>query len=298
MRQTFWLQLFLLAFSTASVVAEQPAKPVTESECRRIGEAFASKMLEKDTASVSELTDWREATERLSQGIKVSDEMRAGLPTGYPKYLNQELIRVLNRSARAGDYSVAQVKQRDRQWVATLLLHNYRGLTNIHELTMVRDKNGAVKVVDLFNFSTGDTMAQTFRGAFLQAAARNTPTVIDELKGWDHDFLKHLPDINALAGAVQDGQGSAALKMFSKLPETLQRDRHLMQLKIDAALSVGTPETRAALLAFRKEVGDGPTFTWSILNQHLLVGPGPDTKEYVSKLESRFGRRFTSICSA
>jgi hypothetical protein len=245
--------LLVLPFTAAAQNA-QWQRP-SEAEVESFAEDFLLAMHSQKIERINELIDWDAILNRAMRDAKAPKAI-AAFRQGFMREINggTGMPAELVRATQAGGSYIAINARRDKSFghaLFRLILPDGGGF-NYHDFAVVKQPDGKVRAVDLYIFLSGESVADTIRRAFLPTAASEDPTLAAKLSEGDKLAIKHAADIKEITAASQAGDYVAVLKYFDALPETLQKEKNLLIIRLVAAQKVGREELAAAIKDFAR----------------------------------------------
>lgn len=185
-------------------------------------------------------------------------------------------------------YRFLRIRQVDGRPRALFRLLAPGGL-NYHDLCLVVDTHGNVRIEDMELYMTGEPLSQnlrTFMGPFLDEHRRG---VLAKLLGLQNEFIKLLPQIELMGQALSTGRHKEAYAIYQKLPPSVQKHQAVMLMGLQASLPVD-PEVHINLLeAYVKEFPDAKNSELIILDVLLLRGKYDESLRAIDRLDQKVG---------
>ena len=253
-----WILALAIACSVSGISKATPPSGApslpSQSESLQLVEQFARGMTSGDLTTVDKLIDWDAVVQKATVDVEATDRFRDSFQLGLKQSLMGEhgFVRKTRRSLEnGGTIRLLRVRQLDGQSRALLRVWPARGLLVYDELLLVRCPDGAVRVVDVYVFSSGELISESLHRSYLQAAAGQGRTRFGKSTAKDNELVQHLATIAEMTDNFRQQKFPEALAAYQKLPENLQREKNLLLLRLSAAQKLGADEYSAAVEAFR-----------------------------------------------
>jgi len=163
------------------------------------------------------------------------------------------------------------------------------GGANYQDYQLVRRASGDVAVCDLYMAMSGEESSQTMRRALLPVFAHADRGLVDRLTGKESEYIRNLPKIVKFYETGNSGQYREALRLYSELPEGIQKDWNLLILRLRYAQGAGEAEYKDALGAIENAFPDDPSKDLVMIDAHFYRKDFAKIVECASRLERRLG---------
>jgi hypothetical protein len=242
----------------AAVFHHGPA--LTDEEARRFAERVEKTARDNDPQGLARLFDQEALFERALSGISAPPRVLEALrrDARQSSGLTHLTVPVTRAVSNGGSYRLLRVHQEgDEKRVLFRLLHPEAGV-NYHDLVLARDEDGQVRAIDLYTFLSGELGSRSIRRLLLPVAAQASRGLIDRLAGADQDLIRHLPTYKRLIQAFKENNHAEVLAQYDRLPPSLQKDKNVLILRLQAAQNVGDDAHQAAYDALARHFPDDP----------------------------------------
>lgn len=230
------------AGAAASAAVDPP--PASESEAatfiQRVQKAVAAHAIPDD------IIDWDELLKRGLGEATMSPDFAKGARKGASERFISELNAVL---ARGGTYRLLANRLVGGQRRVRFRMVDADGGFNYHDYVLVHSASG-VSAVDLFVLLTGEAMSTSVRRVMLPIVVSQSRGLLERLTTEDGDLVKNIDKVQQLSAFKQNPK--AALAAYATLPRSLQHDKSVLLLRINAASAAGETEYAAAIGDFRR----------------------------------------------
>jgi tetratricopeptide (TPR) repeat protein len=228
--------------AAAGPPAVSVGKSLTDKECLEVAEAISQAASSGDEDALDRLIDWDALYQRCTAGIDAPEKFRMSFVQG----LDQSRVQhrgvangVVNAVKKGGSYTLLHSHTKDnRRWLLFRLQLPEAGL-NYHDLLLARRPDGKVKVVDMHVYMSGELLSETFRRAYIQAAAQANGGLVDRLTGADQKFVKYFEKLGDMAEAGRNGKYAEVLNIYKSLPPDIKMEKSLLIVRLGAAQNVG-----------------------------------------------------------
>jgi tetratricopeptide (TPR) repeat protein len=257
--------------SNATPPTATPSLP-SQSESLQLVEQFARGMASGDLATVDQLIDWDAVVQTATVGVEATDRFRDSFQLGLKQSLMGEhgFVRKTRRSLEnGGTIRLLRTRQLEGQSRALLRVWPARGSLVYDELLLARRADGAVRVIDIYIFGSGELISESLHRSYLQAVAGQGRTLLGKSTAKDDALVQHLPTVAAMTDNFRQQKFAEALAAYRKLPESLQRDKNLLLLRVSAAQKLGADEYSAAVDAFHAAFPRDPALDIVLVDYYL-----------------------------
>jgi hypothetical protein len=239
---------------SASRAAQQG--PVTDAEVRQFATALERGVAAGDTSVFASEIDWNSIIDKSMAGVEAPQQFRDGFRKGAKGSLeksNNMAAQIIDQARKGGSYRLLRSRLVDKHKTALFRLALPEGAgVNYHEFALERGADGNVRAADFFVFFSGETMSQTFRRGYVQAAAQQNRGLFSRLVGADQDYANSLPKLKEMGDLTRAGKNREALDVYDKLPAAVQKDKTFLLLRLQAAQQVDERTYSAAIERLRE----------------------------------------------
>jgi tetratricopeptide (TPR) repeat protein len=272
------------AAEAVSLASLHVGPPLTEDECQDFAQRLTDAVHSDEDPGLDELIDWDALFARATAGLEAPRRFRERFIDGAreamhgPGGFSAQLAQAVSAG---GSYRFLRVRNGDGQPRALFrLLLPGSGGVNYHELPLARRGEGRVMAVDIHIYLTGELMSDTMRRAFVPIAADASAGLIERLAGREQDLVKHFSTVERMMTEVRAGRHQAGLAAYRQLPESLQREKTFLILRMQAAQALNEQEYAAAIADLERFHPDDPCIDILSIDGHLLK------KQYALALRS------------
>jgi hypothetical protein len=264
--------LFLLG---AVVLA---GEPLTDGECSAFARELEKEIAARKVPAVAARFDWDAFLDRVmgEEAKSVPKDWNRGFRKGFKSTVNNRgktIPMIVDAVRRGGRYTFLRLRGRDGQKTALFrLILPDEGGVNYHEMILVRDRGGSVRVVDVYVYMSAERMSDGVRRTFLVHAAEASKGVLEKLLGDESEYVKHFDTIVRMHRLNVEGRHRQVLRLYESLPVALQRHKNVLFIRLPAAQAVGEKEHLAAIEAFRRHHPRDPCVEMLALDVHLMRG--------------------------
>jgi formylglycine-generating enzyme required for sulfatase activity len=259
-----------------------PPKPLLSSaKCQAWAKEFEDATANGDTKFLFQSFDSEGAARRAMTGIAVNDELMTKV---------QALVNELLKDA--GDLGEQLIKKHpckvlwtrqtgSEQTVMVRCLLK-EGDVDYLRLTLAPDAAGNVRVVDLFQLSSGGEWGRTIRTVALPLVVSTDPVALRNLTPADRDIVNNAPLLGQIYRSATANRVRELPTLISQLPPSLQGDRYFSLLNVKASAEMGTLALEGAVQRHQRQFPDDPSLAFATFQRHVRA------KDYVRVLEALF----------
>jgi len=151
-----------------------------------------------------------------------------------------------------GSYRLLRIHQVNQEPRALFRMLGEGGV-NYHDLHLIVDAHGHVRIVDVDVYITGEALSQTMRRSLVPVLGLRNQTFAAKALGIQDEYSKHLPQVVKVTAAARKGEHAEALALYRELPPALQKHQGLMMIAINASQQVDEEAYLKLLQAYCKE---------------------------------------------
>lgn len=230
--------------ASAEPASAADAPPASEAEAnvfiQRVEHAVAAHAIPED------VLDWDALIRRGLGDATMSPEFGKGARKGASERFISELNAVLTRG---GTYRLLGNRSVGGQRRVRFRMVDVDGGFNYHDYVLVHTPSGP-SAVDLFVLLTGEAMSASVRRVMLPIVVSQSRGLLERLTSEDGDLVKNIDKVQQLSTFKQNPK--AALAAYASLPPSLQHDKSVMLLRINAASGTDDAAYTAAIGDFRR----------------------------------------------
>lgn len=270
----------LLAALLLSV--QEPAEAASVEVARAIEAAIAG----KDFEAADRQFDVDALLDRATKGSAAPEDFKKGFRTGLKRKFTWGKA-ILEGLKDGGRYKFIRSHEKDGLRRLLFRLTDTEGNVNYHDYA-VASRGGAVKVIDVYTFLTGEFLSETYRRGMMASLA-GQPGMLKSLMGAENEYVKALPRIQQMQKARQEGNAAEVLKIYAGLPPALRKEKTALVLRALAAVSVGEKEAREALEDFKKAYPGDPAVDFMSIDALFLGKQYGKAAEAVERVDQSVG---------
>jgi tetratricopeptide (TPR) repeat protein len=255
----------------AAAPARAPSALSDEAAYRELAARIQAGAEAGDPAFLAKVMDHEALVSASVRGLQVSSEQMAWIR----KAVNLNALGAsLAGAVKGGTYRFLRLRQGPggRPQALFRAIHA-NGNFNFHEYALLRSATGAVRVVDLHIFTSGEWHSELLRRGFVTAIAEGSAAAgLGRLAGVESDFAKALPQITAMNNLAQERQYKEALATFLQLPPSVQSGRVMLLQRVVFAQQVGEREFDEAIAAFVRQFPDDAGISVALVGSYQQAG--------------------------
>lgn len=280
--------------SAPAPAARSVGKPLTDEECRAVGEQISKAVKSGDVAGFDRLIDWDAVNQASTSGIDAPEASRKNFIKG----LDQARLGgkgvanvIVEAVKKGGSYTLLRVHTRDnRPWLMFRLLLPEAGV-NYHDLPLARRPDGKVKAMDIYIGLSGELLSQTFRRGFIQALAQAPGnSLIGRLTGSDQKYAKYLKSLGEMGEAARAGQYARMMEIYKASPAELKKEKNVLLLRLQAAQNLGDDaEYSKSIEDFRAEYPNDACIDILSIDYYVLKKQFDQSLACIDRLDKAIG---------
>jgi hypothetical protein len=275
---------------TPAPVTVPAGLPISEDEGSAFGKKLEAAILAGDKATAGRLIRLEELAERSVSDLNLSAPLRSGFLSGFNSGGRDQLTNQLSDIVqKGGKYTFLRVRTVDNRLRVLMRLILPIGGVNYHDITLTRFADGPVGAEDIHVMASGEMLSQTFRRLLLQIMAEKDQGLLAKLTGAEQVYTAHLPKVQSMMLAVQQGRNQEALRIYHQLPAVLQKDKEFQLTAIRAAQSDRNAEYLELLESFRQNNPNDPASDLMSLDYFLLKKQYDKALDCLGRMEKAVG---------
>jgi hypothetical protein len=277
--------------------SQMPAgAPVTDEEAMSFARSVESALRERHETALLTLVDWEELLHRATWTPDETPALRsarAGFTNGLEASLMQPggLVRgIADIVANGGSYSLLRIHSEGgvKRALFRMTLSETGGL-NYHDYVLERRAGGQVRAVDIYIFSSAEPLSQTLRRAFLPVVAQASRGLIGRFTDTENEFIRNAEALRRLGRANVEQRSVEALQIYRELPESLQRDKSILLIRLRAAQRASADEYAQAIKAFHTFHSNDPCLDFISIDGYAMQGDFPKAIEAIGRVNDAVG---------
>jgi tetratricopeptide (TPR) repeat protein len=276
----------LPALWLAAALATLPSFQPTDEACLALAKKIEASVAAGKGAWVDQNFDVDTMMDRVLRDAPGDEQTKQGFRAGLKKGFN------LGKSTSAamgasGSFTFLRLRTvNGRKQALFRLLMN--GPFNYHDYVLEEAPQGGVRVVDIYIYLTGEFISQSFRRMYIAAMA-SEPGAVGKLVGNQNEYALALKKLQTMNQLTAQGKPAEALKVFHGLPESLQKEKNALVLRLQAGSKVSPKESMDALEALRKAYPGDPSIGVVSLDPLFLAKKYDEVIEAVDDLDKALG---------
>jgi hypothetical protein len=276
----------LLAFVfIVPVPAMAQTEAPTDDECAMFGQQIASWLTKHDLTTFEQSLDSQALVDRMMAGIDLPEKAASDFRTGVMNGIKTNLERGFGNVQKAQFLRVIQRPGGKRAIVRV----NLKIGINYFEFICARQATGELKWIDVFVYSTGDTLSNTLRDVVLPAIAEMQKGLMERLAGSESNYIKHLPEIEDAMNLLRDGKPAEAESLLKALPVEMQTDRIVLMARCRVEQTVNQNEYLNVIREWEKTYPNDPALALISIDSDLLRKDFAGAIAHVDRLDRMVG---------
>ena len=219
-----------------------------------------------DLAALDASISVEDLMQRGTEGLTVSPQMQAGFVAGFRSKLSLggEICASLQGS---GSYKLLGLRRVDGQVRALFRMISNSGL-NYHDYLLARGASSDVRIVDFYNYLSGEWFSLTLRRAFLPLIAESNRNPLDRLTGGENAYVRNVRGIARMQELMAEGHFAEALEIFDGFPPELKQDKNVLLLRFRIAALSGDLAYKAAMLDLKEQFPGDPALEFMLIDHY------------------------------
>ena len=166
---------------------------------------------------------------------------------------------------------------------------NRTGGINYALFTLLEPEPGQFRVADIFIVGLNEFLSDTLRRTWINVAAGFLGDEASQLKGVNNEYVTHINEIADMSRQMNAGQFEEALKSAKALPQSVQRERSVLLIRMEAAERVSLPERNAVYADWLAAYPDEMDLPLKLTHFYTTQNRFEDAERVLRSLMARLG---------
>ncbi|MBX3413727.1 MAG: hypothetical protein KF708_13635 [Pirellulales bacterium] len=265
----------------------------TQQEAQAFFDSFKVAVASGEANRINGLFDWDAILVRGSTGI---DSTKFDGPELLAKFRGIDGLvagdahPIIGEFGAGSTYKPLRVRYRaGRPELVCRLLFPGSGGVTYQFVPLIRRVDGAVLAGDLYLFSSGEYISETFHRYVLSSLARTNPDALSRTSAKDREFVRHLETCERMVQGINSGDHDDLLAAYVLLPSTLQREKPIFLLKLRSAPKLGLHGWQKTIDEARSLFPGDPTFDLQLMGDYNKLGKRDEALAAIERLEKSIG---------
>lgn len=265
-----------------------PAPPIaraipqlSQDQCEAWARKFEDATAKGDMTFLAQSMDTEGMARRAVAGITESADLLANVQTLVDDLLTEtgNLSEQVIKNRPCKVLWTRQVKGERTAMVRCLLKGDD---VDYIRLTLASDAAGNVRVIDLFELSSGGEWSRIIRTVALPLVVSADPVALRNLTPADREIVNNAPLLGEIFRSSNAKQMSQLPNLISQLPQSLRNDRYISLLNVKATAELGAVAFNAAVQRHQQRFPNDPSLSYATFQHHVRA------KDYTKMLEALF----------
>lgn len=275
---------FAVLINTLCASVAGADQPVTEPEVRALGGRVEKSINQNDSTILDGLIDYPAIVESGAKGLSLPAATKTTIASGM--HLGAVIAKICTQG---GSYHFVSVRRVDGDLHPIFRLLTPQGAVNYHEMTLSRETDGQLHIVDIYVFTAGELQSQTLRRPMISLAASANRNAIQRLIGTDNDYMTHLDEVTSFRTQSTGGRWQQALKTYDGLPDSLKHDKTIMMLWVMDSERAGREAYVGAMSDYEKAFPGDPSLMLLEIDAKFLSKDYEGEIKTLDQLDVRVG---------
>jgi len=265
---------------------------LTDEQCLAFAHELEKAINAGDFAFFDRSFDVNELTSRAIEGLGGSRDLERGFRKGaVERFREGGLFSEKIRQALGdyGSYSLLRIRRKEGGPRALFRMTDGEGSLNYHDLILVQDRSGRVKIGDIYLYAAGETLSHMLRRSYISMRS-----LADGHTGPKSDFAAHITELSAMRLHVESGRYDAALAVYRRLPASLRREKIVLIVRLHCVAGQfdepgGEKRYLDLLSDFRKYHPGDPCLDLVLLDFYFLREEHEKAFQCIERLDESLG---------
>ncbi|MBT8485974.1 MAG: hypothetical protein KJO43_10370, partial [Phycisphaerae bacterium] len=234
----------------------------------------------RDAEAIRACIDGEALIDRAQHGIELTEEFRRGFREGALQGFDWGASLVAGLG-QGGHYKLLRVERVNGEFHALLRLVSDQGGVNYHDVEIAPVAAGGFRIVDVYVYLSGERLSDTVRRSLEQFVAA--------MQEGDKAYVEAYSKIGAMAQLMQSGHFQEAMDLYALMPESLQREKMVMILRVQCATQMSDEVIDAACTEFRAAYPDDACVDLLTLDQQIVRGQWDQARATLMRIKAAVG---------
>lgn len=166
---------------------------------------------------------------------------------------------------------------------------NREGGINYALFTLFETEPGQYRIADIFVVGLNEFLSDTLHRTWLNIAAGFLGEDAAQIKGVNVEYVSHIGEIASLSRQINAGEYGETLKSAKTLPASLQRERTILLIRMDAAEHVSLAERNAVYADWLAAYPDEMELPLKLVHFYSSQARWDDAERVMRGLMNRLG---------
>jgi pentatricopeptide repeat protein len=264
-----------------------PVEPPSEDESRAFIESLVAASQGGDVDAVNAHIDWHAIATRATHGLTDSKEMIKDLVESASEAARERGVPAKLASLSKGQISLRHLGAQERDgetWQVVRMTMAEGGFD--HLAFLLETKKERTRAVDLWQLTLGETSSALMRRMLLPSLSNDAKSVLGRLTGRERAYVDNIGKLVEAQKLASEGRGHDALHLLDGLPESLQKERFVMLMRVGLAQSASPQEHLREIEALVAEYPDDPTTHVHLIDGYVMQGNPEKALDAVDRVEA------------
>jgi hypothetical protein len=290
----------LLACVWSPLLAEDSLEGVPEKQTTLVGEVVTSgefveaahaieAAAKEGSAKLAKHFDFDALGEIALRGLEFDPDFRARLMAGVTGESSRYAItdQIAGAVKRGGICKLLRVHRHGGDYAAVFRIID-RGRVNYHDLKLVKEADGNIKIHDSYVLGRGELMSATMRQMLLPSAAKRNGSLLTQMES---DFVTHYPKFEALLKAKEGNDYAKFNEVHASMPKSVQETKSVLILRYKTAEQLGKwNDVTVAITDFHRVYPHDGAIDVISLDALILEGKFDEALASIDRIDRLVGR--------
>jgi hypothetical protein len=243
-----------------------------------------------DVRALANVVDWDDVLKLALRDLELSAKSRSEFRRGVLSSLQQPsgiLGVIIQNVSQGGSYRLLRIGERDGQKSILMRMAGTSGV-NYHEY-LLTNIGGQPQATDIYIYLSAERISDTLRRAAIPLVQHESRNLVDRLTKTESAFVANVETIQKMTEAMQNARHAEAIDLYRQLPAELQRDKNIMLIRYQSAVTLGEAETTATLDDFRAHHPHDVGVDFMLIDFYVLKRDFASALECIDRLDQAVG---------
>jgi hypothetical protein len=227
------------------------------ARCQEWAQAFGRAVRAGDMEAANQSIDWDNLRERGMAWPNPSPELQQRRTVLIEHFKSKKTLmnpipaQLRERIRQGASFHLLRVRAADGNWRAEFRSDRSKKTPHYYAFLLAAGEDGSVRAVDRYDYGLGVWESSFFRLGLLGLIAMS-PETGAHLSPTDRDRVAHEEEFEQMSDLAEKNDNQGFFKLYDQLPDSMKKDRMVLNLRLAATQKVGRKEFTRALSEYRQ----------------------------------------------
>ena len=192
------------------------------------------------------------------------------------------------KTAESGHYRMVRCyKKGAKRHIIFRLVSN--GTLNYHDYWLVRNRDGKIKIVDCYVYTSGENLSDTINRMFIQWNASTDTSFMNKLLQKGRKFNKNMKNLANMSKAMRANRPKEAIRLYKSLSTKFQKQKFFMLIACTNYAKFDNTAYQAKLKEYKKLFPGDPSLSLLLIDYYFLKKEYANSLKMINQLDENLG---------